>query len=101
MKPAAVLACAAAMTMLCACASVSGDREAQVAAASSGYAPIVFVQNLPASFCQDVALSDRRRAQMSGFDTPTLERIAERSLQQCHFLMPALQSPYSRIASAQ
>ena len=90
-----------AMTALCACTNGSGPAS-QLPSIESGYTPIAFVPP-PPGFCQDVATSDRLRAQMSGFDTQTVERIATRSLQQCDSLLamsPNAHSPTLRVVSA-
>ncbi len=87
MKSAALLVCAAAALALCACTTtgsplVRNEKPALI----SGFTPIAMT--MPSTgFCQGAASSDRLRAEISGFDAATVDRIALRSLQQCRALL--------------
>ena len=87
MKFHALLACAALM-MLNACTSVGNTvaRDEPTMPIASGFTPIALAP-LPSNFCQGAAASDRLRAQNTGFDATTLDRIALQSLQQCRTLL--------------
>jgi hypothetical protein len=87
MKSAALVMCAAAAMALCACSTTGSSLlRDDVPAPVSGFTPIAMA--MPSlGFCQGAAASDRQRAEISGFDAATLDRIALQSLQQCRALL--------------
>ena len=100
MKSASLLLCAAAAMALSACSTTGSSlvrHEAPVLV--SGFTPIAV--SMPSlGFCQDAAASDRLRAEISGFDAATLDRIALQSLQQCRALVAGSYSTsFERLAS--
>lgn len=100
MKFQSLAACAVAAMALSACstpgATIARD---DVPTPVSGFAPIA--RTLPASnFCQGAAASDRMRAELAGFDTATIDRIALQSLQQCRTLLAgSFDASLARLAS--
>jgi hypothetical protein len=100
MKSTSLVMCIAAAMALCACSTtgsslVQNEKPAPV----SGFTPIAIA--MPSSgFCQGAAASDRQRAEISGFDAATLDRIALQSLQQCRALLAgSYNSSFERLAS--
>jgi hypothetical protein len=87
MKSASFVLCAAAVMALCACSTTGSSlvRDEEPVPVS-GFTPVAVT--MPSlGFCQDAAASDRLRAEISGFDAATLDRIARQSLQQCRALL--------------
>lgn len=100
MKSHAPMICAMAAMMLSACSTTSTmlARDEQPAPVS-GFTPVA-VSLPPSGFCQGVSASDRLRAELSGFDAATLDRIALQSLQQCSTLLAgSFNASFERLAS--
>jgi hypothetical protein len=87
MKSASLFLCAAAALALSACSTTGNSLgRDEKPAPISGFAPVAVT--MPSlGFCQGAAASDRLRAEISGFDAATLDRIARQSLQQCRALL--------------
>jgi hypothetical protein len=97
MKLHALVACVAALTSLCACATT--DVPEPSVPVVSGFTPLTAAP-LPVNFCQGAATSDGLRASFAGFDTGTVARITEQSLNQCNILLAgSFDRRFERLAS--
>jgi len=99
MKLHPLFACAA-LCLLGACSTFRGTETAHDMEVPmvSGFTPIA-IASLPIDFCRASAANDRLRLASYGFDTPTMERIAARSLNQCNVIVAGHPVENFRVAS--